>query len=55
MSLWSYIGDAVKAINPINIVSDIGSSILGYNMNAHSQNKLYLISFLYQTTTFVNL
>ena len=39
MSLWSYLGDAVKAINPINIVSDIGSSLLGYNMNSHSQNK----------------
>lgn len=39
MSLWSYLGDAFQAINPVNIVSDIGSSLLGYNINSHSQNK----------------
>ena len=39
MSLWSYLSDAVESFNPVNFVADIGSSLLGYNINSHSQNK----------------
>lgn len=35
----SWLGDLVSGLNPINIVSDIGSSLIGYNLNSHAQNK----------------
>lgn len=34
-----WLDNLIDSFNPINIVTDVGSSLIGYNLNSHAQNK----------------